>query len=88
MIGPPETPAVFMLFLNWQMNQQMRSAFLVFDLIGGNTGVELKCNARRFIRPELNDREEAVGLIVREKSEPSSGGQSFAKGNGRIRRTL
>src|ERR1700733_9470812 len=35
-----------MLFLNWQMNQQMRSAFLVFDLIGGNTCVELKCNAR------------------------------------------
>jgi DNA-binding transcriptional ArsR family regulator len=60
----------------------MRPAFLVFDLVGGNTGLEIKCNARRFIHPELNDREEAVGFVVREKREPSSGRQSFAKGNG------
>jgi hypothetical protein len=54
----------------------------VFDLLGRNAGLEIKCNARRFIHPELNDGKEAVGLIVREKSEPGSGRQSFAKGNG------
>jgi len=30
----------------------------------------------------VDHREKAVGLIGREKSEPSSGRQSFAKGNG------
>jgi hypothetical protein len=40
----------------------------VFDLLGRNAGLEIKCNARRFIHPELNDGKEAVGLIVREKS--------------------
>ena len=60
----------------------MRPAFLVFDLIGRNTSLEVKGNARGFIHPELNDSKEAVGLIVREKSESSSGRQSFAKGNG------
>jgi hypothetical protein len=33
----------------------MSSAFLVSDLIGRNAGLELKCNARGFIHPELND---------------------------------
>jgi hypothetical protein len=33
----------------------MRSAFLVFDLVGGNTSLELKRNARGFIHPELNE---------------------------------
>jgi hypothetical protein len=42
----------------------MSSTFLVFDLIGRNANLELKCDARGFIHPELNDREEAVGLIV------------------------
>ena len=60
----------------------MNSAFLVFDLVAGNAGLEVKCNARGCIHPELNDREEAIGLIVTEKSVSSSGRQSFAKGNG------
>jgi hypothetical protein len=42
----------------------MSSAFLVFDLVGGNTSLEIKCNSGRFIHPELNDGKEAVGLIV------------------------
>jgi hypothetical protein len=46
----------------------MRSAFLVFDLIGRNAGLELKCNTRGCIHPELADAKEAVGLVVREKS--------------------
>jgi hypothetical protein len=60
----------------------MRSAFLIFDLVGRNASLELKGNARGFIHLEIDDGEEAVGLIVWEKSEPSSGRQSFAKGNG------
>ena len=40
------------------------TAFLVFDLLGGNTSLEIKRNARRFIHPELNDGKEAAGLIV------------------------
>jgi hypothetical protein len=35
-IRPPKTPAVSILFLNCQLDEQMRSAFLVFDLIGRN----------------------------------------------------
>jgi hypothetical protein len=46
----------------------MNSAFLIFDLVGRDAGLELKCNTRGCIHSELNDREEAVGLIVREKS--------------------
>ena len=45
----------------------MRSAVLVFDLVGRNGGLEIKCNARGCIHPELNDGEEAVGLVVTEK---------------------
>ena len=51
----------------------MYSVFLVFDLIGRHAGLELKCNALGCIHPELNDREEAVGLIVREEGESSAG---------------
>jgi hypothetical protein len=45
----------------------MRSAFLGFDLIRRNAGLELKCNARGFIHPELNDGEEAIGFVVGEE---------------------
>ena len=45
----------------------MNSAFLVFDLTGGNAGLKRKCNARSFIHPELDHGKEAVGPIVREK---------------------
>jgi len=43
----------------------MRSAFLIFDLIGRNAGLELKCNARTFMHPKFDDGEGAVGLVVR-----------------------
>jgi len=45
----------------------MRSAFLVFDLIGRDPSLKRERNSRGCIHTELNDREEAVGLIVREK---------------------
>jgi hypothetical protein len=45
----------------------MCSSFLVFDLMSGNAGLELKGNARGCIRSELNDGKEAVGLMIREK---------------------
>ena len=45
----------------------MSSAFLVFDFVGGNAGLELEGNARGFIHPELDDGKEAVGFVVREK---------------------
>jgi hypothetical protein len=35
--------------------------------VSRNASLEIKCNARRFIHPELDDREEAVGFVVREK---------------------
>jgi hypothetical protein len=43
-------------------------AFLVFDLIGRNAGLERESNAGGFIHPKFTDRKEAVGLVVREKS--------------------
>jgi hypothetical protein len=39
----------------------------VFDLMGRNASLERKCNARSFIHPEFDDREETVGLVVREE---------------------
>src|SRR5258708_26071453 len=56
----------------------MSSAFLVFDLIGRNAGPERQGNARCFVHPEFDDREEAIGFVVSENGHPSSGGQSFA----------
>ena len=48
-IGPPETPSVVISsFLNWQVNQQMNSAFLVFDLVGGNARLKRECQRSRF----------------------------------------
>jgi hypothetical protein len=44
-IGPPEIPSVFLFFLNWKVNQQLSSAFLVFDLIGRNAGLKRECTA-------------------------------------------
>ena len=52
----------------------MDSAFLVFGLVAGNTGLEIKGDTRNLIYQERDHREEAVGLIVREKSESSAGG--------------
>src|SRR5258708_32391593 len=54
----------------------MCSAFLVFDLIGRNAGLESKRNARSFIHPKFDDREEAVacrrrkGLIEFRRGKP------------------
>jgi hypothetical protein len=42
----------------------MSSAFLVFDLIGRNATLERKRNARGFIHPKFDDREEALRLVV------------------------
>jgi len=42
----------------------MRPAFLVFDLIGGNASLEIKCNARGSIHPKFAEGKGAVGLIV------------------------
>ena len=36
---------VFILLFNCQVNQQMRPAFFVFDLVGRNAGLEVKWNA-------------------------------------------
>jgi hypothetical protein len=82
LIGLPEAPAVFIFFLDWQVKQQMDSAFLVFDLIGRNAGLELKCNAGGCIHLKFDDGEEADRLVVREKGQASSSGQSLAKGDG------
>jgi len=43
------------------------STFLVFNLVGWNAGFKVECNGRGFIHPKLDAREEAVGVVVREK---------------------
>jgi hypothetical protein len=35
----------------------------VFDLVGGNTSLEVKRNARDFVQSELSHHKETVGLI-------------------------
>ena len=44
----------------------MNSAFLVFNLVAGNAGLQLKRNARKGIHPKFDDGKEAVGLVVGE----------------------
>jgi hypothetical protein len=50
LIRPPETPAVFIRFVDWQMKQQMNSAFLVFDLVEMQSE---KCNSERELNQEV-----------------------------------
>jgi len=45
----------------------MHSAFLVLDVKGRNATLKRECDARGFIHRKLDDCEEAVGLVVREK---------------------
>jgi hypothetical protein len=45
----------------------MPSTFLVFDIVGRNASLQSECNAQGCILPELNDREEAVALVVKEE---------------------
>ena len=39
----------------------------VFDMIGRNAGLKRECDTRGFILPKFDDREEALGLVIREK---------------------
>jgi hypothetical protein len=59
-IGPPKTPSVFILFLNWKLNQQISSTFLVFDLVGRDVGFKRERNAGRFVHPKLDDAHKAL----------------------------
>jgi hypothetical protein len=63
----PEAAAVFILFFGWYVKQQMDSAFLVFDLVGGDSGLECDRDSGCFVDPKLDDPEDAVGLIGGEK---------------------
>jgi hypothetical protein len=47
--------------------------FLIFDLVRRNAGLKVERNARGFIHPKFDDREEAVGLVSREEGYPSAG---------------
>ena len=66
-IGSPKAPAAFILFLDWQVKQQVNPAFLVFDLLGGDASFQCERDARRFVHPKLDDPEETVGLIIGEE---------------------
>ena len=45
----------------------MNSAFLVFDLVGGEAGLQCEFRACSFVHPKLDDPEEAVRLIFRKE---------------------
>jgi hypothetical protein len=73
-IGPPATLSVFICLLNWKVSSaffpppaSLRRGRPSSTWVGGNTGLELKCNARGRIHSELNNGEEAAWLAVREK---------------------
>ena len=55
----------------------MGSSFLVFDLVGGNAGLECERNARGFIQPVL---EELRAILIAGVQElPESPGKSFLR---------
>jgi hypothetical protein len=59
----------------------MHSAFLVFDLVAGDTALEVKGDARNLVYPKRDDRKKTVRLISREETQPGSGGDCFAEFN-------
>ena len=73
---------MFILLPDWQLKQKMDSPFLVFDLIAGNAGAEVKHDARNLIHQKRDHRKKAVGLIGREESQSGSGGDRFAEFDG------
>ena len=60
----------------------MNSPFLVFDLIAGNAGAEVKHDARNVIHQKRDHRKKAVGFIRRKEGQSGSGGDRFAEFNG------
>jgi hypothetical protein len=61
----------------------MDSPFLVFDLIAGNAGLEVKGGTRNLIYAKRDHRKMAVRLVGREESQSGSGGNCFAEFNRR-----
>src|ERR1700741_955923 len=59
-VGPPKTPAIFIFLPDWQLNEQLNSAFLVFDLIAGNASLKIKGDTRNFIYTKRDHRKQAV----------------------------
>jgi hypothetical protein len=57
----------------------MNSAFLVFDLVGGDAGLEVEGVTRNLIYTKRDHRKQAVGLIGREESRLGSSGDRFAE---------
>ena len=45
----------------------MDSAFLVFDLVGGDACLERERDSGRFVHPILDDPEKAVELVIGEE---------------------
>ena len=63
----------------------MDSAFLVFDLVGGDAGFQRERDARRFVHPKLDDPEEAVGLVVGERVNRIPAANASPNSTGRIK---
>jgi hypothetical protein len=53
------------LNVNWQLDEEMRSPFFVFDLIGRNASFELERYARGAIHPEFDHGKKAFGWLRR-----------------------
>jgi hypothetical protein len=52
---------------NWKMDEKMGSAFLVFDLVGGDAGFQSSAISEVSSIQNLTDPEEAVGLMGEEE---------------------
>ena len=63
LIRPPMAPSVCIFFCDREMKQEMDSFFLVFNLVAGNTGLEVKGDTRNLIYTEREHDKQAVGLI-------------------------
>ena len=82
LIRPPMAPSVCIFFFDREMKQEMDSPFLVFNLVAGTTGLEVKGDTRNLIHQERDDRKMAAGFIGREERQSGSGGNCFAEFNG------
>jgi hypothetical protein len=52
---------------NWKMDQEVDSAFIVFDLVGGDAGFPRERDSRGFVHSKLDDRKESCGACLRRR---------------------
>jgi hypothetical protein len=55
LVEPPKAPTFYIFLPDWHLKQQMNFALLVFGLIAGDAGLEVKAHTRNPIDPKFKE---------------------------------